>query len=228
MTALGVLAIVAVATYALLWVGFAQHWGWLAAIDSAALDPLHDYGVKHPGWVLFWDVVCTVLGPESFRIVGAGVVIIAVLRRNLRVALFVLICVGLSGLVTELAKYAADRPRPAGALDAVSMTSFPSGHALESMAAVLVLLTISAGTFGRRGRTLSIAAGVLMVVVVGVGRVVVNVHYPTDVVAGWALGYLWYLCCLLLVRPLPLAGAASPDAEPIGEAADETPQAPDT
>jgi membrane-associated phospholipid phosphatase len=134
----------------------------------------------------------------------------------------------LSGVVTQVAKDLADRPRPALALTAASSTSFPSGHALEVMAAVLALLTISAGVFGGRGRNLSIALGVLVVVVVGVGRVVVNVHNPTDVVAGWALGYLWFLCWLLVLRPLPLTAAAAPDSAPIGAAADETPQAPYT
>lgn len=222
------LAVVAVACYAVLWVGFAQHWAWLTAVDSAALAPLHDYAVKHPGWIRFWDVLCTVLGPEAFRIVGAVAVIVAIVRRNLRVVLFVLLTIGLSGLVTQIAKDLADRPRPASALTASISTSFPSGHALEVMAAVLALLTISAGMFGRRGRIASIAVGTLVVIAVGIGRVVLNVHNPTDVVAGWALGYLWYLCWLLVLRPLPLAAAAAPDAEPIGEAAGETPRAPCT
>jgi undecaprenyl-diphosphatase len=70
-----------------LWLGFALHWEWLRTIDSGVLDPLHRYGVKHPAWVRFWDVLCTVLGPAGFRVVGAVVVVIAVLRRNLRAVL---------------------------------------------------------------------------------------------------------------------------------------------
>jgi undecaprenyl-diphosphatase len=46
-----------------------------------------------------------------------------------------------------------------------------------------------------------IGAGVLIVVAVGVGRVVLNVHHPSDVVAGWALGYVWFVLSLWLLPP---------------------------
>ncbi len=212
--------------YAVLWLAYALHWAWLPAVDDAALRPLYDYGVKHPGWVRFWDVLCTMLGPSAFRLVGAVVVAVAVLRRNLRVILFVLTTIGMSGIVTQIAKGLADRPRPAGALAAATSSAFPSGHALGVMAAVLALLMISSGMFGRRGRLTTVALGTLAVFAVGAGRVVLNVHHPSDVLAGWALGYLWFLGCLSAFRPLPLAAAAAPDAQPIGEAADETRQAP--
>jgi undecaprenyl-diphosphatase len=182
-------------------------------VDSAVLDPLHGYGVKHPAWVRFWDVLCTVFGPEALRLVGLAVVVVAVLRRNLRATLFVLLAIELSGAVSQVAKNLAGRPRPAGALvDGAAASAFPSGHAVAVMAAVLTLLTISAGMFTRRGRIVAIAIGAVVVVAVGVGRVVCNVHYPSDVVAGWALGYLWYLGCMLVIRPLPLAGGVRPDA----------------
>ena len=197
------LAAVAVVVYAALWVGFAQHWHWLASFDDAVLTLFHDYGVKHPLWLRFWDVFCTVFGPDGFRLVGIGFIVFALLRRNVRVALFLVLTIEVSGLVTLGAKDLADRPRPATALATAASTSFPSGHALAVMAAVLALLTISAG----RARVLWTALGALVVIAVGVGRVVLNVHYPSDVVAGWALGYVWYLCCLLVIRPLPLTAA---------------------
>ena len=219
------MATAAVIVYALLWLAYALRWGWLQAVDDAVLQPLYDYGVKHPGWVQFWDVLCTVFSPAAFRLVGAAIVVLAVFRRNLRVILFILTAIGMSGIVTQIAKGLADRPRPTTALAAASSSAFPSGHALGVMAAVLALLTISAGMFNRCGRAASIVFGAVVVIAVGVGRVVLNVHHPSDVLAGWALGYLWFLACLLAIRPLPLAAAAAPEAEPIGAAADETPQA---
>jgi len=224
---MGVLAALAALCYALLWLGYALHRGWLQAVDDAALRPLYDYGVKHPGWVRFWDVLCAVFSPAAFRVVGAGVIVVAVLRRNLRVILFIVTSIGMSGFVTQVAKGLADRPRPATALADASSSAFPSGHAVGVMVAVLALLTISAGLLSRRGRIVTVVLGGVVVIAVGAGRVVLNVHHPSDVLAGWALGYLWFLGCLLAIRPLSLAAAAAPDVQPSGEAADETPQAPD-
>src|ERR1700758_5225042 len=142
-----VTAALAAACYGVLWVAFARHWAWLNTIEAAVLDPLHRYGVKHPAWVRFWDVLCTVGGPEALRLVGAGVVVVAVLRSNLRAVLFVLTTIEVSGLVSQHAKDLAGRPRPAGAMSGAAASSFPSGHAVAVMAAVLALLTISAGMF---------------------------------------------------------------------------------
>ncbi|HUM00279.1 MAG TPA: phosphatase PAP2 family protein, partial [Mycobacterium sp.] len=174
-----------------------------------------------------WDVLCAVFSPAAFRVVGAGVIVVAVLRRNLRVILFIVTSIGMSGFVTQVAKGLADRPRPATALADASSSAFPSGHAVGVMVAVLALLTISAGLLSRRGRIVTVVLGGVVVIAVGAGRVVLNVHHPSDVLAGWALGYLWFLGCLLAIRPLSLAAAAAPDVQPSGEAADETPQAPD-
>jgi membrane-associated phospholipid phosphatase len=111
------------------------------------------------------------------------------------------ISVELSGLITEIAKYAANRPRPATALVSAPSTSFPSGHALGVMVGVLALLTIILPVIHRSLRVWLIAFGAVTVIAIGIGRVVLNVHHPSDVVAGWALGYAYFVACLLLVPP---------------------------
>ena len=208
-------AVLAVVCYVGLWLGCALHWAWLQTMDYAVLDPLHAFGVKHPAWVRFWDMFCTVFSPEGFRLLGAVAVVVAVLRRNLRVILFLLTTIGLSGVLAQVAKDLVDRPRPVGALAASVSSSFPSGHATAAMVGVLALLTVSAGMFSHRTRSVTIVLGVTVVLAVSFGRVAVNVHYPSDVVAGWALGYLWYLGWLLVIRPVGLARAAAPDKTPL-------------
>jgi membrane-associated phospholipid phosphatase len=210
------LALIAVGIYGLMWVGFDSHWSWLDELDSAALRPLHDYGVHRQEWVWSWDVFCTVFGPLGVAVVGGVVAVIAALQRNVRAALFAISTMWLSGAVTEVAKALAHRRRPPGALLAHStFGSFPSGHALAVLAAVLTLSTLSAGVFSRGVRTSLIVAGALIVIAVGVGRVVLNVHHPSDVVAGWAMGYLWFSLCLFVIRPTPLRWRATtnPSAE---------------
>jgi undecaprenyl-diphosphatase len=194
-------AALAVAVFALLWVGYASKWAWLATIDASLLNAGHRYAVDHPGWVTAWDVFCTVLGPTAFRLLTLVLIVFALVRRNLRVAMFLVISVELTGIITEIAKYAASRPRPSTALVTASSSSFPSGHALGVMAAVLALLTVGLPVVRRPLRGWLIALGAVVVIAVGVGRVVLNVHYPSDVIAGWAFGYAYFVACLLMVPP---------------------------
>jgi membrane-associated phospholipid phosphatase len=210
-------AAVAIAVYALMWIGYVLQWNWLTTIDSSALDALHRYGVAHPTWVTSWNVFCTVLGPTAFRLLALVMIVVALVRRNLRVALFLVISVELSGLVIEIAKQAADRPRPVSALVPAPLTAFPSGHAIGVMVGVLALLTVALPVVRRPLRAWLVALGVVVVIAIGIGRVVLNVHHPSDVLAGWALGYAYFVACLLMVPP----------SRPI-TVADETPAAPGT
>jgi membrane-associated phospholipid phosphatase len=210
-------AAVAVAVYALTWIGYLSQWNWLTAVDATALDTFHRYGVAHPGWVTAWDVFCTVLGPTAFRLLTLVVIVAALARRNLRTALFLVISVELAGLVTEIAKRAADRPRPGTAFVYAYSTSFPSGHAVGVTVGVLALLTVALPVVRGPLRAWLISLGVVVGIAIGVGRVVLNVHHPSDVLAGWALGYAYFVACLLMVAPM----------RPVTEA-DEIPEAPGT
>jgi undecaprenyl-diphosphatase len=194
-------AVLAVAVYALMWIGYTSHWTWLATFDSSWLDVGHRFGLAHPSWVTAWDVFCTVLGPTVFRLATVIMIIFALVRRNVRVAFFLVISVELTGIITEIAKYAADRPRPATALVHAPSSSFPSGHALGVMAGVLALLTIVLPVVRPSLRAWLIGLGAVIVIAIGIGRVVLNVHHPSDVIAGWALGYAYFVACLLIVPP---------------------------
>lgn len=195
------LTAVAVGVYALMWIGFASHWNWLATIDLSTLEALHRYGSTHRGWVTAWTVFCTIFAPLTFRLLALAGIVVALIRRNLRVALFLLISVVPSGLLTEVAKAAAHRPRPGVALVTSPSPSFPSGHAVGAMVGVLALLTAVLPVVRGPLRTWLIAGGALLVIAVGAGRVVLNAHYPSDVVAGWALGYVYFALCFLIVSP---------------------------
>lgn len=96
-----------------------------------------------------------------------------------------------SELVTDLAKTFYDRPRPDlvphGSY--VYSASFPSGHSMHAAAVYLTLaLLISSLETRRSTKALTFVIAILMVVCVGVSRVYLGVHWPTDVLGGWALG----------------------------------------
>ena len=93
------------------------------------------------------------------------------------------------------------RPRPdLPHLTPVTGYSFPSGHALVTSALFFTLaLVYYRHAASRAGRALVLAGAVLLVLLVGTSRVYLGVHYPSDVVAGWAVGGLLTLLIGLLL-----------------------------
>ncbi|MBX7449357.1 phosphatase PAP2 family protein [Mycolicibacterium sp. 3033] len=195
-------AVVAIGVFVAMLLGYRLGWAPLTRVDDAALDATLRIGERHPGWVTFWDVYCTLLGPTAFRLVTLVVIVVAFARRRLTVAVFLIVSVELSGLVIEVAKRLVDRPRPSTALVHAASSSFPSGHALGVMVAVIALLTVSLPLVSAARRPWLIAMGVVVIVSIGIGRVILNVHHPSDVIAGWALGYAYVVVCLLVAGPV--------------------------
>ena len=93
-------------------------------------------------------------------------------------------------------KDAVDRPRPGGGLIDVAGSSFPSAHAAYSTfyvwLAVTIVMRLRAGM--ARGAVL-VTAGIALTALVGLSRVYLNVHYLSDVSAGWALGAAFFSLC---------------------------------
>ena len=119
-------------------------------------------------------------------------VMLALLARSHRDdARFFGTCVGGSGLITLMAKRLFRRKRPAVDWHETSPLhsySFPSGHAMRSFATVAALVVLAWPT---PWRWPLIAAGVPFVALVGVSRVYLGVHYPSDVVASWSAALAW-------------------------------------
>ncbi len=118
-------------------------------------------------------------------------------------ASFVVVVV-LSGMLLSFGlKQGFQRPRPdlVPHLSHVSTSSFPSGHAMMSAVVYLSLGTVLAAEVRRRQlRIYILSMAILLTVLVGISRVYMGVHYPTDVLAGWSAGLTWALACWLAAR----------------------------
>ena len=143
--------------------------------------------------------IFTALG-EPTVLIAAGIAVAAWLfyrgHRHLPWALIAIVSIGRA--LSELQKYWIARVRPDAEphLVIVKTSSFPSGHATSSMIFYLALaLTLTAGT---RWRAPAAAIAILLSLAIGTSRVMLGVHWPSDVVGGWAFGLLWALLTLRL------------------------------
>lgn len=191
----------AVAVYALVLLGYRQHWILSDTVDGFASDVSHDIGIDYPAWVWFWDGVSTIFAPPVFRVLAMVAAVVAVARRRLRTALFLLVTVEATGVLTQVAKDSVGRYRPTTALVEATSSSFPSGHALGAMVGVGALLAVALPVLRRHARLAAVCAGVLVVAGVGMSRVALSVHYPSDVLAGWALGWAYLCGWAVLLQP---------------------------
>jgi undecaprenyl-diphosphatase len=120
-----------------------------------------------------------------------------------RTALF--LCAAIAGgqVLSSLLKLGVERPRPdlVSHLVDVHTLSFPSGHAMLSAVTYLTLGSLLARIMpDRASRVYVIGIAVLLTFLVGMSRIYLGVHWPSDVLAGWCAGAAWAMLCWLIAR----------------------------
>ncbi len=153
----------------------------------------------------------TALGSYSIVILATVFVIgFLLLQRRSGEALLVLVTVTGGGILSQVLKsvFQRERPDPALHLTDVSTLSFPSGH---SMLASVVYITLGAllarSVAHRNSKMYCLWVGVVLAMLVGLTRVYLGVHFPTDVLAGWAAGASWAMICWIVAISLQQRGS---------------------
>lgn len=138
----------------------------------------------------------TALGSVSvLTLIVASVIIFLLMTRQAHAALLVAVSVIGGSILSTFLKNFFDRPRPEySAITEALSASFPSGHAMLSAVTYLTLGALLARLSQRwRVRIFFYGVAIILTVLVGISRVMLGVHYPSDVLAGWALGAAWAL-----------------------------------
>ena len=120
------------------------------------------------------------------------------LQRKRHLAIYLLLAVTTGTIGSSLLKWGFHRPRPdlVAHGHVVYTSSFPSGHSMMSAVVFLTLGVLLATAQSKRVMQVYVLAiAVLVTVAVGISRVYLGVHWPTDVLAGWAAGCGWALLC---------------------------------
>lgn len=217
---LGILALVAL--------GLGAAWTALRRVRGPLLDALH--ATDERVLLVFWDPVTetprgspiveealrdlTALG--GFTILGSLIVaatVFLVLLDRRRQAFFLVATVITGVLFTLLLKAGFDRPRPdlVPYGSHVLTASFPSGHSASAAVVYLTLASLLTRALRRhRVRIFVVLVAAITTVAVGVSRVYLGVHWPSDVIAGWLVGGGWAITGWLVERRLQGRGTIEP------------------
>ena len=152
----------------------------------------------------------TALGSSAVLTLFTGAVAVFLAVRRQTHALTLVVVAALGGLVlADGLKAVFQRPRPelVPHLAQVYTSSFPSGHAISSAVVYLTLgALLSQLVEERKLKVYFLGVACFLTFVVGLSRVMLGVHYPSDVLAGWSVGLAWALLCWMVASHLQRRG----------------------
>jgi len=188
----------------------------LAGVDSSAARWARDHGSATTGRIL--QHVTSLASTEWVVVIAVAVGAVELARVPSRwIPVFLLAVIAGDSLVTNLVKEAVDRARPT--FDPAAATlgpSFPSGHSSTAAATFAALALLAGRRRGDRQKAVLAGIAVGLAVAVACSRVLLDLHWLSDVVGGLALGWGWFALCAAafggwLVRfGAPVEAAAQP------------------
>ena len=174
----------------------------LVRIDDQIMNQIMAF--RSPG-LTPWIRAITNLGsaPAYFIMIPASALILFFRGHHWKLALEASIVLISSSLLNTGLKNWFSRPRPMNELHLVSVESFsyPSGHAMSAIVfyGFLIYLTFRFVS-SKKIRYWALSLNLLLILAIGMSRVYLGVHYPSDVLAGWLAGLCWLIICVLILR----------------------------
>jgi undecaprenyl-diphosphatase len=139
------------------------------------------------------------LGQQLIFAFVLGLLLWCGLQRRWGAAVALVVTVGGAQLLNDVIKQVVhrSRPIPVGAVIFGQSYSFPSGHAMVSMAFYGFVAYLGWRLLRARGRILWVAGLAFVILLIGLARLYLEVHYPTDVIGGYLAGFVWLDAVLL-------------------------------
>jgi membrane-associated phospholipid phosphatase len=174
--------------------------------DAEIADRVHRYAT--PGGRRFFQAL-TQLGASNFTLMMAAAIAPALWRQRVLFVGWIVTFAGGVGL-EYLFKAIMQRARPPFAALVLHQESysFPSGHATASIVGYTMLAYVIVRLAGLRGwrRRYVYAGAAVLVLAIGLSRVYLGVHYPSDVLGGFTIGGAWVALCLTIIRAVEQRG----------------------
>jgi undecaprenyl-diphosphatase len=180
----------------------------LLALRNAG-DPSRPWG---PLWVQEAARDITAMGSLAILAIVAAMVcgyLVLTAKRHAALTLFIAMAGG--QMMSLLLKIGFGRPRPELAFPPLPAftASFPSGHSLMAAVTYLTIgVLLASGEARFRVKLYLLACGVVIAILVGISRVYLGLHWPSDIAAGWAIGAAWAALSWVTLRWLQRRGAA--------------------
>lgn len=162
---------------------------FIQAFDRVASDSL--YGNK-------FITIFHYLGETKF-IFAVTIIILIIIwirKQDYKLIVFVILSVGGGYGLYQFLKRVFERPRPE-IVDQFSTFSFPSGHAVHGLLYLLTIAYVVNRTVTSKRASLIVwITAIILSLLIGISRITEGRHFASDVLAGWLLGYSWFIACL--------------------------------
>jgi undecaprenyl-diphosphatase len=199
-------------------VAVATGWPPLARLDLRWSSNAYSFTQTH-GWCESLARLATWFGNvgtvTAFTAVG---VVACLVRRQVRLGWWLALTVAGGAVVNTLVKNLLQRVRPAGAgvLTSAHGFAFPSGHTQTATVTYTALVLVVGWRLSgrlRQARRTTVVAVVVLVVAVGLSRVFLGAHWPSDVLGGWLLGGAWVSAATATLVRLSAGAPAQPPSQ---------------
>lgn len=167
------------------------------ALDVTILQWIHAQSTSFLDGLFL--LITTIGNVEYILPITVAILVYLLYKKQKLNALIVFFGVGGAAAANLIIKLIFHRDRPAFWQSAITETgySFPSGHAMLSSALLLCLIVLLWNT---KWRSAAIIGGGVLIALIGLSRLYLGVHYPTDIVAGWSVSLVWIIIVTIIAK----------------------------